>query len=85
MIGRCIARVIVLASALAAAVAVAEPPSIVAAPRNTSPAAVARSRTWRHRRSTVRVIRRTPEVLREDAARISRGDLFSSWSNAAAN
>lgn len=63
----------------------AEPPTVVATPQNVGPAAVARSRTWRHRRSTVRVIRRTPEVMREDAARISRGDLFSSWSNAAAN
>jgi hypothetical protein len=33
------------------------------------------------RRKTVRVIRRTPEVMREDAVRVKRGDLFSTWSN----
>jgi hypothetical protein len=33
----------------------------------------------------VRIIRRTPDVMREDAARIKRGDLFSTWANAAAN
>ena len=32
-----------------------------------------------------RCIRRTPDVMREDAARMKRGDLFSTWSNAAAN
>ncbi len=53
-------------------------------PTNSGPAAVAHSRTWRHRRKSVRVIRRTPEVMREDAARIKRGDLFSNWSSAAA-
>ena len=50
-------------------------------PRNTGPAAVAHSRVHQHRRRTVRVIRRTPEVMREDAARVSRGELFSTWSN----
>lgn len=58
------------------------PPVFVAPPpRNTGPAAVAHSRVWQHRRKTVRVIRRTPEVMREDAARVKRGDLFSTWSN----
>jgi hypothetical protein len=32
-----------------------------------------------------RVTRRTPQVMQEDAARIRRGDLFSTWSNAASN
>jgi len=50
-------------------------------PRNTGPAAVAHSRTHVRRRSTTRVIRRTPEVMREDNARVRRGDLFSTWSN----
>ena len=50
-------------------------------PRNTGPAAVAHSRVWQHRRKTVRMIHRTPEVMREDAARVKRGDLFSTWSN----
>jgi hypothetical protein len=31
------------------------------------------------------VTHRTPEVMREDASRIKRGDLFSTWANAAAN
>ncbi|MCE9632424.1 MAG: hypothetical protein K8S94_17170 [Planctomycetia bacterium] len=77
--------VALILSALAAGIADAAPPTIVAAPRNVGPATAAHSRTWRHRRSTVRAIRRTPEVMREDAARIKRGDLFSSWSTAAAN
>jgi len=51
------------------------------APRNTGPAAMAHTRTFYHRRKTVRVIRRTPAVMREDAARVSRGELFSTWSN----
>jgi len=50
-------------------------------PRNSGPAAVAHSRTHVRRRSTTRVIRRTPEVMREDNARVRRGDLFSTWSN----
>ncbi len=53
-----------------------EPP-----PRNTGPAAVAHTRTRIYRRKTVRVIRRTPEVMREDAARVPRGELFRTWSN----
>jgi len=53
----------------------------VVTPRNTGPAATARSRTFYHRHKTIRVIRRTPEVMREDAARVSRGKLFSTWSN----
>jgi hypothetical protein len=50
-------------------------------PRNTGPAARAHSRYRRGRHGTTRVIRRTPEVMREDAARVKRGDLFSTWSN----
>lgn len=50
-------------------------------PRNTGPAARTHTRVYQHRRKTVRVIRRTPEVMREDAARVKRGDLFSTWSN----
>ncbi len=72
-------------SALAAGIVVAAPPTIVAPPPGSGPVAQARTRTWRHRRATVRMTRRTPEVMREDAARITRGDLFSTWSNAAAN
>ena len=49
--------------------------------RNTGPAARAHSRYRRGRHGTTRVIRRTPEVMREDAARVKRGDLFSTWSN----
>jgi hypothetical protein len=77
--------VIVLAAALQCGAATAAPPTIVAPPPGSGPAALARTRTWRHRRATVRIIRRTPDVMREDAARIRRGDLFSTWSNAAAN
>ncbi|MFM7292428.1 MAG: hypothetical protein ACKO6B_14540 [Planctomycetia bacterium] len=50
-------------------------------PRNSGPAARAHSRYRRGRHGTSRVIRRTPEVMREDAARVKRGDLFSTWSN----
>jgi hypothetical protein len=50
-------------------------------PRNSGPAAQARSRYRRGRHGTSRIIRRTPEVMREDAARVKRGDLFSTWSN----
>ena len=50
-------------------------------PRNTDPEARAHSRYHQHRRHTTRVIRRTPAVMREDAARVKRGDLFSTWSN----
>ena len=50
-------------------------------PRTTGPEAMAHSRVHQHRRRTVRMIRRTPEVMREDAARVKRGDLFSTWSN----
>lgn len=50
-------------------------------PRNSGPEARAHSRVHQHRRKTVRVIRRTPAVMREDAARVKRGDLFSTWSN----
>jgi hypothetical protein len=50
-------------------------------PRNTGPAARSHSRYRRGRHGTSRIIRRTPEVMREDAARVKRGDLFSTWSN----
>ena len=50
-------------------------------PRNSGPAAVAHTRTHVRRRTTTRVIRRTPEVMREDNARVRRGDLFSTWTN----
>ncbi len=50
-------------------------------PRNSGPEAVAHSRTRQYRRKTVRIIRRTPDVMREDAARYRRGDIFSTWSN----
>ena len=74
-----------LSAVLAADIAVAAAPTIVAPPPGSGPVAQSRSRTWRHRRSTVRMTRRTPAVMQEDAARIKRGDLFSTWSNAAAN
>jgi len=63
---------------------VVEPVSPAAAgipPRNTGPQAMAHSRYRRGRHGTTRVIRRTPAVMREDAARVKRGDLFSTWSN----
>ena len=50
-------------------------------PRNTGPAARSHSRYRRGRHGTARIIRRTPDVMREDAARVKRGDLFSTWSN----
>ncbi len=63
----------------------AAPPTIIAAPPGSGPIAQANTRVRKHRRSTVRSIRRTPAVQWEDAARIKRGDLFSTWSNAASN
>jgi hypothetical protein len=65
--------------------ATASPPTIVVTPPGSGPVAQAHTRTWRHHRKSVRMIRRTPQVMQEDAARIKRGDLFSTWSNAAAN
>ena len=79
-----IRRLAVLAVALAAPAA-AGPPTIVAPPPGSGPVARAHTRTCHHHGRTVRMTRRTPEVMREDAARIKRGDLFSSWANAAAN
>ncbi len=76
---------LLLTAATDAAMVRAAPPTIVAAPPGSGPVARAHTRTWRHPRKTVRMIRRTPQVMQEDAARISRGDLFSSWSNAATN
>jgi hypothetical protein len=80
-----IRRLALLAVALAAPIAVAGPPPIVVAPPGSGPVARAHTRTWHHHGKTVRMIRRTPDVMREDGARIKRGDLFSTWSNAAAN
>ena len=80
-----IRRLTLLAVALAAPIAVAGPPTIVVAPPGSGPVARAHTRTWHHHGKTVRMIRRTPDVMREDGARIKRGDLFSTWSNAAAN
>jgi len=57
------------------------PPRTAIPPRNTGPAARSHSRYRRGRHGTTRIIRRTPEVMREDAARVKRGDLFSTWSN----
>jgi len=56
-------------------------PSTAIPPRNTGPQATSHSRYRRGRHSTTRIIRRTPAVMREDAARVKRGDLFSTWSN----
>ena len=58
-----------------------EPPRTAVPPRNTGPQAMAHSRYRRGRHGTTRIIRRTPAVMREDAARVKRGDLFSTWSN----
>ncbi|MBU6221818.1 MAG: hypothetical protein KGR24_03625 [Planctomycetes bacterium] len=69
---------IVMAAAAAAAPAFAQQPI---PSRNSGPEAWAHSRVHQHRRKAVRVIRRTPAVMREDAARVKRGDLFSTWSN----
>jgi len=80
-----IRRLTLLAVALATTVVAAGPPTIVVAPPGSGPVARAHTRTWHHHGKTVRMIRRTPDVMREDAARIKRGDLFSTWSNAAAN
>lgn len=85
MIPRALITTLVLVALGAADLATAAGPTIVAPPPGSGPVARAHTRTWRHRRSTVRMTRRTPEVMREDAARIKRGDLFSTWSNAAAN
>ncbi|MFM8733894.1 MAG: hypothetical protein ACKOC8_01665 [Pirellulales bacterium] len=85
MIRRVLLTALVLVAAAMADLGAAAPPTIVAPPPGSGPVARAHTRTWRHRRSTVRVTRRSPEVMREDAARIKRGDLFSTWSNAAAN
>lgn len=57
------------------------PPAAAIPPRNTGPQAMAHSRYRRGRHGTTRIIRRTPAVMREDAARVKRGDLFSTWSN----
>ena len=80
-----ICRLALFAIALAAPVAAAAPPTIVALPPGSGPVARAHTRTGHHHGRTVRIIRRTPDVMREDAARIKRGDLFSTWANAAAN
>ena len=77
--------VVVATACLVAGPASAGPPTILVAPPGSGPVAQAHTRTWRHHRKTVRITRRTPRVMQEDAARIKRGDLFSTWSNAAAN
>lgn len=85
MIRRISCAALVFVAMAMADVVVAAGPTIVATPPGSGPVARAHTRTWRQRRSTGRITRRTPEVMREDAARIKRGDLFSTWSNAAAN
>jgi len=65
----------------AATVSRPAPPAAAIPPRNTGPEALAHSRYRRGRHGTTRIIRRTPAVMREDAARVKRGDLFSTWSN----
>jgi hypothetical protein len=72
-------RLLALPACLIAVVATAAGPP--PPPRNTGPEAQSQSRVRQHRRKTVRVIRRTPEVMREDAARVPRGEMFSTWSN----
>jgi len=76
---------VLLTALLAAFAATAAPPTIVAPPPGSGPVAQAHTRVRQHHRKTVRMTRRTPDVMREDAARIKRGDLFSTWANAAAN
>jgi hypothetical protein len=78
MNARLIVGMIVMAAAASAGSVFAQQPI---PPRNSGPEAWAHSRVHQHRRKTVRVIRRTPAVMREDAARVKRGDLFSTWSN----
>lgn len=73
--------VMVVGLACLATAAAAVEPAVVPPPRNTGPAAMSHSRYRQHHRKTVRTIRRTPDVMREDAARVKRGDLFSTWSN----
>jgi len=81
MSGRAVLAGVVGTVIWAAAVA-AQPPALPSIPpRNSGPEARAHSRYYQHRRKTVRVIRRTPAVMQEDAARVKRGDLFSTWSN----
>ena len=75
------ARQIVALAVMVAATSAAAADQRPISPRNSGPEAWAHSRVYQHRRKTVRVIRRTPAVMREDAARVKRGDLFSTWSN----
>jgi len=75
------ARRIVALAVMVAATSAAAADQLPIPPRNSGPEAWAHSRVYQHRRKTVRVIRRTPAVMREDAARVKRGDLFSTWSN----
>jgi hypothetical protein len=81
MSGRAVLAGVVGIVICAAAVAAQPPASPSIPPRNSGPEARAHSRYYQHRRKTVRVIRRTPAVMQEDAARVKRGDLFSTWSN----
>ena len=81
MSGRAVLAGVVGIVICAAAVAAQPPGPPSIPPRNSGPEARANSRYHQHRRKTVRVIRRTPAVMQEDAARVKRGDLFSTWSN----
>ena len=77
-------EVVVAVAALVATAACAAPPcQAPCPPRVLGPAATAHTRVWRHGRATCRVTRRTPEVMRETAARVPRGDIFRSWESAA--
>lgn len=75
---RLMVGMVVIAAAASAAPSLAQQPI---PPRNSGPEAWSHSRVYQHRRKTARVIRRTPAVMREDAARVKRGDLFGTWSN----
>ncbi|MFM7108319.1 MAG: hypothetical protein ACKOZU_06915 [Planctomycetaceae bacterium] len=75
-------RLAAVAIAMACGVAAAAPPA-PSPPRSLGPAAAAHTRWYRHGRKTCRVTRRTPEVMREEAARVPRGEIFSTWENAA--
>jgi hypothetical protein len=80
---RAAAIAIALVAGGAAAAAPCQPCPTPCPPRAIGPAAAAHTRVGRHGRATCRVTRRTPEVMREEAARVPRGEIFSTWSNAA--
>ncbi len=85
MIRSVIVCAVILSAAVATDIAAAAPAGIDTSSPGHGPTTQSRSRIRRHRRSTVRLTHRTPEVMREDAARVKRGDLFSTWSSAAGN